>query len=88
MDLISVLISLRMPVTPREDTQYTKPSAVFANHFNAVSDVGAIKDTTSTPCLLATLASSPFSSNGISGTITPEIPTLFAEGKEFSRPNT
>ena len=51
IDLISVLISLRMPVTPSEDTQYTKPSASLAIISIRFSDVGAIKDTTSTPCL-------------------------------------
>jgi hypothetical protein len=42
MLLISVFISLRIPVTPREETIYRKPFAFLEISFMRSSDVGAI----------------------------------------------
>ena len=45
----SVLISLRVPVTPRLETKYKKPSASLAIIAMRFSEVGAIMEMRSTP---------------------------------------
>ena len=73
---ISVVIWLLVPVTPREDTQYTKPSASFAIMADPLvggrCDQG---DQIQYHTALHTLSNSSFSSNGTSGRISPSIPT-------------
>ena len=49
MEARSVLISLRVPVTPRLETKYRKPSASLAIMAMRFSEVGAIMEIRSTP---------------------------------------
>ena len=58
----SVLISLRVPVTPRLDTIYKKPSASLAIIAMRFSEVGAIMEIRSTPYWRQRGANSSFSS--------------------------
>ena len=62
MDARSVLISLRVPVTPRLDTIYKNPSASLAIMAMRFSEVGAIIEIRSTPYLWQVGANSSFSS--------------------------
>ena len=49
MDARSVVISLRVPVTPRLETMYRNPSASRAIMAIRFSEVGAIREIRSTP---------------------------------------
>ena len=71
---ISVVIWVLVPVTPREETQYTKPFASFAIRVIRSWDVGAIREISSRPYCLQTTSNSSFSSKGTSGRISPSIP--------------
>lgn len=71
---ISVVIRVLVPVTPREETQYTKPFASFAIRVIRSWDVGAIREISSRPYCLQTTSNSSFSSKGTSGRISPSIP--------------
>lgn len=72
---MSVVMSFLTPVTPREETQYTKPSASAAIFVTRSLEVGAIRLIKSMPYFRKTGANSSFSSKGTSGSITPSIPT-------------
>ena len=82
----SVVIFCLIPVTPRDDTTYTKPSAVFAIFVILSSEVGAISGIKSMPASLQKGANSSLSSYGQSGTITPEIPHSTHLAMNFSVP--
>ena len=74
IDSRSVLISLRIPVTPRLETIYRNPSASRAIMAILSSDVGAIREIRSTPYFRQAGRNSSFSSYGTSGRISPSIP--------------
>ena len=72
---ISVVISLLVPVTPSEDTQYTKPDASFAIMLMRSWEVGAMREIRSISYFLHTESNSSFSSYGTSGRINPSMPS-------------
>ena len=82
----SVLISLLVPVTPRLDTIYRKPSASLAIMAMRFSEVGAMRDTRSTPYCLQRGWNSSFSSKGRSGRISPSISISRQVEMNFSAP--
>ena len=72
---ISVVISLLVPVTPSEDTQYTKPDASFAIMLILSWEVGAMREIMSMLYFLHTTSNSSFSSYGTSGKMIPSMPS-------------
>ena len=83
---MSVVISLRTPVTPSEDTMYKKPSASRAIIATRCSLVGAMRLTKSSPRARQAGANSSFSSKGTSGRIMPSMPTATHLSQKRSMP--
>ena len=84
MEFKSVVISLLVPVTPRLDTMYKNPLASFAIIAMRSSDVGAIREMRSMLYFFDISRNSFLSSNGMSGSIIPSIPTSLHFAKNFS----
>ncbi len=86
MESRSVVIFERVPVTPSELTQYTKPCASRAIMSMRSSEVGAIMLIRSMPLAANTSANSVFSSKGTSGRISPSMPASAARSAKRSMP--
>ena len=83
---MSVVMFERTPVTPSEDTQYTKPEASFAIMRMRSCEVGAMSDTRSRPYWRHSGSNSAFSSNGTSGRMRPSMPISAAVRMKRSEP--
>ncbi len=83
---MSVVISLRTPVTPMDDTMYKKPSASLAIIATRFSLVGAMRLMKSSPRARQAGANSSFSSNGTSGRIMPSMPVWTQRSQKRSMP--
>ena len=83
---MSVVMLLRIPVTPRLDTTYTKPLASRAIMAMRCSDVGAMREMKSSPYWRHRGANSSFSSKGTSGRISPSMPMSRQAARNFSVP--
>ena len=80
------MISLRVPVTPRLETMYRKPSASLAIMAIRSFEVGAMREIRSTPYSLQAGRNSSFSSKGRSGRISPSMPIPLHVEMNFSAP--
>ena len=80
----SVVISFRMPVTPMEETRYKNPSASAAMVRIRSSEVGATSEIRFTAFFREKGVTSPFSSKGRSGMMTPSTPASAQRAKNFS----